>query len=356
MAFADTEPGRWGRTVIRQAHVHGLLKADCEDPSVSLLAANDVSRVGSFRFFEEDEQFCKSEKQARPAALPQLKQLLSASRRLELGRESEEDAVLLLAGGTSLGGARPKCAVSDENGVQYLAKFPSMKDRRDVQKGEVLALLIAARAGMDASEARIRTTDGLSVSLIRRFDRNSKTGDRIPYRSLATFLNQTDPEVPVCYADLAAKLLEEDETHRLRIGTEILKRLYLNVLLNNTDDHERNTAVLGTEDGRWRLSPLFDVNPEPLKRPSDPYASKTLLSREDGPVTSVAQLTVRSGLLGLSKPESLKALAEVVGAVRSWKSLASDPRVRMTKADVARYARAFENDRVAEASAILKAA
>ena len=226
----------------------------------------------------------------RTATLLDLSKIAASSRLVELESETLEDLKYLQGKGTSLGGARPKCSVLDESGRLCLGKFPAAADTRDVQKGEVLALALAARAGIHAAEARSFAIEGCTVALIRRFDREAAGGGRIPYWSMGTFLGQQDADEPVSYLSLVESLLNEGEASWPLIAAEVLKRLFLNILINNTDDHARNTGVLQNAQDFWRLAPMFDVNPMPLKRPDDPYESKTWLTPEAGPVTSVRQI------------------------------------------------------------------
>jgi serine/threonine-protein kinase HipA len=90
---------------------------------------------------------------------------------------------------------RPKSTVIDEDGALSIAKFPSIADERAVTKGEVLALTLARKAGIDAAVARIVQCEELPVALIRRFDRQNN-GHRVMYVSAATMLGveATEPE------------------------------------------------------------------------------------------------------------------------------------------------------------------
>src|ERR1700675_1431139 len=75
--------------------------------------------------------------------------------------------------GTSLGGLRPKCSVIDDDGALSIGKFPSVEDERAVTKGEVLAMQLAKAAGINAPQARVIDSEGIPVTLIRRFDRTA---------------------------------------------------------------------------------------------------------------------------------------------------------------------------------------
>ncbi|MEJ0007894.1 MAG: HipA domain-containing protein [Steroidobacteraceae bacterium] len=103
--------------------------------------------------------------------LIELSMLMAASRAVETNTETAEDLAYLRGRGTSLGGLRPKCSVIDEEGALNIGKFPSVDDERAVTKGEVLAMQLAKAAGINATPARLIDSDGVPVTLIRRFDR-----------------------------------------------------------------------------------------------------------------------------------------------------------------------------------------
>jgi len=84
-----------------------------------------------------------------------LERVFQASRAVERGDETAEDLRYLQGKGTSLGGMRPKCTLLDEDGRLAIGKFPSLSDERSVTRGEVLALKLAAQAGIDAAPARV---------------------------------------------------------------------------------------------------------------------------------------------------------------------------------------------------------
>jgi serine/threonine-protein kinase HipA len=162
-----------------------------------LLAVDDFSRVGALRYRDENGVFQRAQEEGRRTAPPliELGHLLSASRAVEANKETAADLAYLRGRGTSLGGIRPKCTVIDDDGALTIGKFPSIADERAVTKGEVLALTLARKAGINAAVASIVQSEDLPVALIRRFDRRSN-GQRIMYVSAATMLGVevTEPE------------------------------------------------------------------------------------------------------------------------------------------------------------------
>ncbi len=176
--------------------------------------------------------------------------------------ESTEDLRYLQGKGTSLGGMRPKSTVVDEDGALAIGKFPSVGDTRSVTRGEVLALCLAQRAGIDAAPARIVELDGIPVAIIRRFDRDGADG-RIPYQSAASLL-QASREEDRSYTEIADVIRSLGHAPTADVQ-QLWRRLVFNLLITNVDDHLQNHGFLHVEQGLWRLAPAFDVNPFPDK-------------------------------------------------------------------------------------------
>ena len=159
-AIADTAPDAWGRRVIARDHAKRR-RADPQLPALNeldyLLAVDDFSRVGALRLGDVNGTWLRTVDEGRRSTPPliDLGRIYQASRAVERGHESAEDLRYLQGKGTSLGGMRPKCTVVDEDGWLAIGKFPSVGDARSVTRGEVLALALAAQAGIDAARARI---------------------------------------------------------------------------------------------------------------------------------------------------------------------------------------------------------
>ena len=180
--IADTEPDGWGRRVIQRDYAKRRQEARRVGEAVEpnplnsldyLLAVDDVSRVGALRLQDENGRFQRASEAGRRTTPPliELAHLLAASRAVETNTETAADLAYLRGRGTSLGGLRPKCSVIDDDGQLSIGKFPSVADERPVTKGEVLAMRLAKRAGIDAADARLVESDGAPIALIRRFDR-----------------------------------------------------------------------------------------------------------------------------------------------------------------------------------------
>lgn len=350
-ALADTEPDAWGRRVIARAHA----KMRRNDPELKALteldylcAVDDFSRIGALRLRNERGVFLRSEEQGigTTAPLMELEHMFEASRAVERSQESVQDLRYLLGKGTSLGGLRPKCTVLDDDGTLALGKFPSVNDQRSVTRGEVLALRLAFEAGIETANARIVMVKDSPIAVISRFDRSADQG-RIAYLSAASMLqaNRTDEQAYTEVVDAMRTVCVEAKAD----ARQLWRRLVFNHLITNVDDHLQNLGFLHVGKGLWRLAPAFDLNPFPDKD----RESKTWLSEDTGPITSVEPLLEKAGYFYLTKPEALAVLAEVHHAVTGWRSLATSSKVGLSAAEVEDFAPAFEHNEMERARELL---
>lgn len=345
-AIADTEPDGWGRRVIQRDHAKRRQAARRAGAAFEpqalnsldyLLAVDDVARVGALRFMDEDGKFQREPEEGRRTTPPliELAQLLAATQAVESNNETAADLAYLRGRGTSLGGLRPKCTVRDEDAALALAKFPSITDERAVTRGEVLALRLARKAGLNAAEARLVDSDGAPVALIRRFDRQG--GGRLMYISAATMIG-AEPGDPGehAYTELVDALRQfgADPT----VDTEELwRRIAFSILITNVDDHLLNHGFLHVDRGLWHLAPAFDINPFPERL----RELKTWISEDTGPEATVEALMSVAPYFRIAQDKAKGILAAVENAVSGWRDEARA--VGMSSADIDSFAEAFEH-------------
>jgi serine/threonine-protein kinase HipA len=339
LALADTEPDAWGRRVIARAHAKARAKDVTLKPLTELdylSCVDDFSRVGALRLRDEKGQYLRSvpEGERTTPAFLEIEQILLASRAVEMSQETAADLAYLQGKGTSLGGMRPKCTILDSDGALSLGKFPSINDERAVTRGEVLALRLAKLAGINSAQARIVMVQDQPVSMIRRFDRTPQQ-NRIPYISGATLLqaNRDDEHSYTEIIDVMRFMCEKFAED----ARQLWRRLVFNHLITNVDDHLQNIGFLYSGNNQWRLSPAFDLNPFPDKDPE----SKTWLSEDTGPITSIEQLLSQAFRFELSQPQAQAVLDEVVIAVKRWKEVANQPEVGFQAREIADFKPAF---------------
>lgn len=350
-ALADTEPDGWGRRVVARAHAKERQKNPSLGPLTELdylCAVDDHSRIGALRLRDASKRYlrCAEAGQRTTPALLELEHMLSASRAVEMSKESAEDLKYLLGKATSLGGLRPKCSILDEDGVLALGKFPSVNDERSVTRGEVLALRLAQLAGVEVASARIVMVRGEPVAVIRRFDR-AATQARIPYISGATLLqaNRNDEHA---YSEVVDAMRSKCLAFK-QDAQQLWRRMVFNHLITNVDDHLHNIGFLYVDANLWRLAPAFDLNPFPDKQ----RESKTWLSEDTGPITSVEVLLQQAARFELSADEAKQTLAEVVSAVGRWREMALTLEVGMAPSELEPFAPAFEHSELERARRLI---
>lgn len=349
-AIADTEPDAWGSRLIQRAHARRRQVEPALAPLTRfdiLASVDDFARLGAIRLRSEDGSFLRSGESYRTPPLVDLEKIYAASRAVEEGNETRADLDYLQGKGASLGGLRPKCSVLDTDGSLAIGKFPSVNDSRSIPRGEVLALTLASRAGLDAALARIELLDATPAAVIRRFDR-AADGARIPYLSGGSLLQAKRAE-DRSYTEIA-DVLRRIGVRPVEDVIELWSRLVFNLLVTNTDDHLWNLGVLYAGRGQWRLAPAFDVNPFPDKRPE----SKTWLAEDSGPIRSLEQLFGAAPYFGLSRPDAEAIVARIAQTTTAWREVATSRIVGLRERELEAFAPAFEQQPAHAARALIR--
>lgn len=323
-AFADSAPDRWGRNLVekaerRRARDEGRTARRLDDLDF-LLGVSDDTRQGALRYrLAGGTAFL-----GKPATVPRLvslPELLRASDEL-VSDEDPSRAVkqLLDTGTTGLGGARPKASVLLDDGPLAIAKFPHSSDGWDVMAWEATALDLLEAAGIQAPRRRLTRVGERSVLILRRFDRTG-AGRRIGYISAMTALSATDGEHRD-YAEITEAMRDLSRSPRAD-HHELFDRVAAYVALGNTDDHLRNHGFLA-DRGSWRLSPVFDVNPNP-----DPQRirSTSIMGADASPDEAEALLALAEEC-SLTLDQARQRMAHVAGAVSRWRDAARRNGVR----------------------------
>lgn len=273
--------------------------------------------------------------------LLRLAELLGAAMRVDADDASDDDLKLLLAPGSSLGGARPKASIIDRDGHLAIAKFPKHDDEIPVSPWEATALSLAAKAGITTTEWRLENVAKREVLLLRRFDR--RQGQRIPFLSAMSMLNAADGD-PHSYLEIADAIrqyganAEED-------CAQLWRRVVFNILISNTDDHLRNHGFLYDPAGGWRLAPAYDLNPVPVD--IKPRILTTAIDEEDG--TASLEIALETAAhYKLKVDMAHRIMREVGAAVAGWREQAAA--LGLTKNATDRMASAFEHDDLKQAT------
>jgi serine/threonine-protein kinase HipA len=193
-----------------------------------------------------------------------LRELQNAVKIIESDEDDEnirEWILMLLAPGTSLGGARPKVNFTDRSGDLWIAKFPSRNDTIDKAAWEFLAYRLSIKAGITMANSQISRISGkYNTFLTKRFDRIKN--ERIHFASAMTITVNTEEKIrdnKASYLEIAEFIKFSGASNKEDL-MQLWKRIIFNISISNTDDHLRNHGFILTDKG-WRLSPAFDVNP-----------------------------------------------------------------------------------------------
>ena len=267
-AFLDSCPDRWGRLLMKrreavQAHQENR-RARVLNEIDYLLGVHDLYRMGALRFKRViDGPFLDHDNKLAAPPMARLRELEHAARQVEERSDSDDPDYLkwlymLIAPGSSLGGARPKASVIDENDALWIAKFPSRHDEYDVAAWEYVVHQLALRAGIPMSECRIEIFNGPYHTFItQRFDRTPDS--RVHFLSAMTQLGYYDGDNDASYLELAEFLVNEGSDTEEDLA-QLWRRIIFNIAISNTDDHLRNHGFI-FQQGGWKLSPAYDINP-----------------------------------------------------------------------------------------------
>jgi len=262
-AIRDAMPDYWGRCVIER----NAGKTVLDDFDYLLNSPDD--RAGALGFGLNVEPPAPRRKFNRTLDLERLQEMAEAiinddTDKIKDHHDAKQIQELLLDG-TSMGGARPKTVVEDNNSL-WIAKFSSPRDKWNQPRVEHAFLALARTCGLNVADSKTTSVAGQDVLLVRRFDRDNTDNGYRRHRmvsALTLFKSEESPAAKVGWS----YLLLADEIRRASTSPEAdLRELYgrmcFNAVVSNLDDHPRNHAILAKDKG-WRLSPAYDLTPTP---------------------------------------------------------------------------------------------
>ncbi|TXK61017.1 type II toxin-antitoxin system HipA family toxin [Alkalisalibacterium limincola] len=322
-AFLDASPDRWGKQLMdRREAIEARAQARAPRSLRAwdhLLGVHDLGRMGALRLKDPDAARFVDDGPLGAPPITALRELEAVAAQVESGAVGDaQDEIRwirqLVAPGASLGGARPKASFTDTDGQLWLAKFPSGEDRHDVGLWEYLTHQLSLSAGIAMPEARLLELSSRGHTYaVKRFDRMQ--GSRRAFCSAMTRLD-VDTSEGGSYLDIIQAIEGGGTSTRIAQDLEqLFRRVLFNILVGNRDDHLRNHGFLREGDG-WRLSPAFDVNPNPHK---DNHVL-ALDEAETSPDSGLLLATSDYYRLDAKRAEAIAG--EVRAAVREWESRA----------------------------------
>ena len=267
--FLDSMPDTWGKTLMKRRELQLAKENDTKAKTLYetdyLLGVYDESRMGALRFKTEiNGAFLDSNDLNPTPPWSSIGNLQEAAKQFEEEGNNEIEnkwLAVLMAPGSSLGGARPKANILDKDKNLWIAKFPAKNDTINKAAWEFLAYRLAIKAGINMSECKIqKITGNYHTFFTKRFDRENK--ERIHFASAMTMTCNTEETI----RDNSASYLELAEfiqTYGCNIDenlSQLWRRIIFNIAISNTDDHLRNHGFILTNKG-WVLSPAYDLNP-----------------------------------------------------------------------------------------------
>lgn len=341
--FLDSCPDRWGRVLMeRRENMRAANEGRAArrlTESDYLLGVFDAYRVGGIRFREEiDGAFVNNDTDFITPPWTALRELQAASKYIEESGQNDYRTELalniLLNPGSSLGGARPKASVIDPQKHLWIAKFPSTADYMNVGGWEYVVNRLAQKAGINVAECvALKLNNRHHTFVSKRFDR--KNGRRIHFASALTMLGYQDGaghESGVSYLEIAEFLMRYGAQTDADLE-ELWRRIVFGICVKNTDDHLRNHGFVLQPDG-WKLSPAYDINPNPWGE-----MLSLNISENDNSLNLDLALSV-AAYFRVKQQRAAKIVAEVKKAVTGWRKEAKA--ITILAAEFEKVAPAFE--------------
>ena len=325
--FTDSCPDRWGRLLMKRREALEAKEQNRSEKKLTesdyLLGIQDEARMGALRFKTETEgAFLADSEKYKVPVWTSIRELEDAAYHFDAGEGTDKEIKqwlkIILSPGSSLGGARPKATVKDTDGNLWIAKFPSKYDDIDTGAWEMTVHELAINCGLNVPTAKceVYSKKG-STFLTKRFDR-ADNGARVHFVSAMTVLGKTDGESAVSgasYLDIAQAIRQYGSNPKEDLR-ELWKRIAFSIAVTNTDDHLRNHGFIADAKG-LRLSPMYDVNPNPDGRALSLNIDENDNSLDFNLVLSVAPY------FDLPQDDAATEICKIKDAVKNWKLVAA---------------------------------
>jgi serine/threonine-protein kinase HipA len=307
----DATPDSWGERVIGNR----LSSGDAELSIETYMLESGSNRLGAIDFQESPEEY-------RPRLdTASLDELYDAAEKVLAGEPLNPAIGDALMNGTAIGGAHPKVLISDDAGVEHIAKLSVSTDVHPWIRAEAAAIELARLCGIEVPNAQVIQSMGRDVLLIERFDR-AEGGQRRHVVSGLAMLG-FDALLGARYGSYPEMLdvLREWGRAPQDIGRRLFERIVFNIAVGNNDDHARNHAAFwdGTS---LELTPAFDLTPQP--RSTDTSAQAMAIGRDGSRASQFSVCVAAAADYGLSRPEAGQVVERIVTTVENHWSEAAD--------------------------------
>jgi serine/threonine-protein kinase HipA len=345
--LADSLPDRFGNALIDQwLALQG--RAPESFNVVERLCYIGARGMGALEFKPAHGPRARKASKLDVAALVELASDILSHRqglRASLERPARQKAMQdILRIGTSAGGARAKALIAwnphtnevrsgqvpvDPGFSHWLLKFDGVAGNKDKElldpQGfgaiEYAYALMAQAAGITMTECRLLEENGRRHFMTRRFDRLDD-GGKLHMQSLGA-LAHFDYNLPGAYSYEQALLVIRQLGLPMAAIEQQFRRMLFNVVARNQDDHVKNIAFLMNREGRWSLSPAFDVSYS--YNPSGDWTAQhqmTLNGKRDH--FTLEDFRACAAVAGLKRGRDKLMLEEIIAVVSEWSGFAQD--------------------------------
>lgn len=328
-AVDDARPDQWGERVIR------LIERPARLSLLEYLYFAGDDRFGALGVSLQADAYAPAPTEAMPT-FEGLADMHQAVQRVMAGEVVSEQQRRLLQPGVSMGGARPK-SLMQIDGASWVVKF---------SEGAELDWALIEHASMQlARRCGIHTADTLALPLpqghavaVKRFDREGVS--RLHVLSAHVALRAAGEAMG--YPELAQLIRRLGHPDQVRAQQqELFRRMVFNILIDNTDDHEKNHVLVRGEHGFYALSPAFDVLPA-----AQGLGYQQMRVGAMGHESSMTNALSEVRAFGLTDVQARQMAAEISGQVVQWKAVFKSLNVR--DADVAVLAQYLDGAQLAE--------
>jgi serine/threonine-protein kinase HipA len=339
--FLDSMPDTWGRMLMKRRAAQIARAEEKTAPTLYdidfLLGVYDESRMGALRFKTDPEgPFLDNNAILPTPHWAKVRELQRAAELMETNADDEHIQQwinMLIAPGSSLGGARPKANILDVQNHPWIAKFPSNNDNIDKAAWEYLAYRLALNAGIQMAESRLEKIAGkYHTFFTKRFDRAGE--ERIHFASAMTMTGNSENSIrdrPGTYLEIA-EFIQYSGSNITADLEQLWRRIVFNIAISNTDDHYRNHGFIIRNNG-WYLSPAYDINPSTDK------AGLALNIDMDNNALDFELAKSVGSFFQLNSNQMRSIMEEVKTAIHPWKKMAME--IGIPRAEQEKMAAAF---------------
>lgn len=306
-AVDDARPDRWGERVI------SFLDKPPRRALLDMLWLCGDERFGALGVSVSADTYIPRRLGPLPT-LPDVRAMEELVQQIIAGEPIAEQHRRLITPGVTMGGARPKALLVARD-CQWVLKFSEPGEDFGMPLVEHATMTLSLKAGIQAAETfAIPLAKGRHAVAIKRFDRVGQT--RVHALSANVALKAAGQALG--YPELAQLLRRRgamDTQARTADMHEVFRRAVFNVLVDNTDDHERNHALLADDTGALRLSPAYDVLPS-----GQALGYQQMHLGDQGHDSTLANALSQVRQFGLAPKEAEAIIQEVATVVNTWKA------------------------------------